>query len=127
MQRKPLTGPEPSPIAHFADMADANADAHIVRDISRATESKTWRWTGQKPELRFLLTTTENLKFSMDFAVPEITFAQRGPVSISIFVNDRLLDTVRCEKGGERHFEKPVPPEWLRTHLPNLVVHTLLN
>jgi hypothetical protein len=57
----------------------------------------------------------------MEFAIPEVTFAQRGPVVVSVFVNGQLLDRSRYEKGGEFRIEKPVPAEWLRTDLHNYV------
>jgi hypothetical protein len=31
----------------------------------------------------------------MDFAIPEVTFPQRGPVTISFFINGHLLDKRR--------------------------------
>jgi hypothetical protein len=34
-------------------------------------------------------------------------------VTLSFFVNDHLLDRVRYATPDRRHFEKPVPAEWL--------------
>ncbi len=121
VQRKPLTGPEPSPIGHFVTMSAPNAEAHFVRDVSRTLEGGAWRWVFEHPEFIFRLPSTRHLRFSMDFAIPEMTFRQRGPVTISIFINGHLLDKTRYERGGQLHFEKPVPPEWLRTDIDNVV------
>jgi len=49
MQRKPLTGTEPSEFGHFVNLSDPNADAYIVHDSSPAVESSTWRWTRKRP------------------------------------------------------------------------------
>lgn len=121
VQRRPMTGPEPSPVTHFVSMNAPNAEAHFVRGVSRHLEAGSWRWLEPRAELVFRLTTTRHLRFVMEFAIPEITFAQRGPVVISVFVNDQLLARSRYEKGGEFRLEKPVAPEWLRTHLHNYV------
>lgn len=121
VQRRPMTGPEPSPVTHFVAMNAPNAEAHFVRGVSRHLEAGSWRWLEPRAELVFRLTTTRHLRFVMEFAIPEITFAQRGPVVISVLVNDHLLERSRYEKGGEFRLEKPVPPEWLRTHLHNYV------
>ena len=122
IERKPLTGPEQSAVGPVVGMSDSNADAHIVRDISRTVEGGGWRWVHQRPELRFILGTTENLKFIMDFSVPETTFRDTGPIKISVFINDRLLDTVAVDKPGNRRFEKPVPGAWLRNDAVTKVV-----
>jgi hypothetical protein len=122
IERKPLTGPEQAAFGSLVRMSDSNADAYIVRDISRTVESGGWRWVNQRPELRFWLQTTENLKFVMDFAVAETTFRVTGPIKISVFVNDQLLDVIPVEKPGDRSFEKPVPRSWLRTDAETKVV-----
>lgn len=115
IEREPLTGPEKFALGPLVRMSDSNADAHIVRDISRTVEGGGWRWAHQRPELRFRLQTTENLKFVMDFGVPETTYRDTGPIKVSVFVNGQLLDVIPVDKPGDRHFEKPVPGSWLRT------------
>lgn len=115
VQRNPIMGPEPSPVGHFVRMTDPNAEAYFLRDVAKTTEAGSWRWVYQRPELVFRLSTTRHLRFAMDFAIPEMTFKQRGPVTISVFINNRLLEKLRYEKGGQFHFEKPVPGDWLRT------------
>ena len=121
MQRKPLTGPEPAAFGHFVNMSDANVDAYIVQEVSSTTEGAGYRWVYKRPELRFMLSRTANVSFTMDFTVPEVTMRQTGAVTISFFVNGQLLDKVRLDKPGENHFEKPVPASWLRTDGPTLV------
>lgn len=121
VQRRPMTAPEPSPVTHFVSMNAPNAEAHFVRGVSRHLEAGAWRWLEPRAELMFRLTNTRHLRFVMEFAIPEVTFAQRGPVTISVSVNDRLLDKKTYAKGGEFRLEKPVPAEWLRTDLHNYV------
>ncbi|MGB9605020.1 MAG: hypothetical protein ACP5U2_00400 [Bryobacteraceae bacterium] len=121
VQRRPMTAPEPSPLTHFISMNAPNAEAHFVRGVSRHLEGGAWRWLEPRAELVFRLASTGRLRFVMEFAIPEVTFAQRGPVVIWVWVNGRLLDRSRYEKGGEFRLEKPVPTEWLRTDLHNYV------
>ncbi len=121
IQRNPQYGPPDSRAAHFVSMSGPNPDDHIVRDVLPGDPGSPWRWTGKRPELWFNLQFTDNLRFVMDFSVPESTFPQRGPVTISFFINGRLLDSVRCAKHGEVHFEKAVPAAWLRTDAPTFV------
>ena len=121
IQRSPQYGPESHPASHFVAMAGANPEDYIVRDVLPGDPGNAWRWTGKRPELRFQLSFTNDLRFVMDLSVPEATFAQRGPVTISFFINGKLLDKVRYEKPGEMHFSKPVPAAWLRTDAPTLV------
>jgi hypothetical protein len=60
-----------------------------------------------------LLLSTENIKFSADFAIWDEGFKITGPVEISFLVNGKLLDKVRYTTPGNKHFEKPVPADWL--------------
>jgi hypothetical protein len=111
-QRKSLAGPDTSQLKHFIAMTDPAADAHILRDISEATESP-WRWTGQKPTLQFYLPEIRHLKFVMVFAFSQETLKQTGPVTITYFVNGRQLDRQMYSKAGEVRFEKEVDSSWL--------------
>ena len=121
MQRKPLTGPEPAAFGHFVNMGDVSAGAYIVQDVSGTAEGAGYRWAYKRPELRFMLSKTANVKFTMDFTFPEVTMRQTGPVTVSYYINGQLLDKVRYDTPGEKHFEKPVPALWLRTDGPTLV------
>lgn len=115
LQRQVPSGPLKDPVGRFVNMNDPNAAAYIVRDIQDNVEGTGWRWTHQYPELRFLLDRTKGLRFAMDFAFPELNFKQTGPVTVSFFINGKLLDRIRYTTAGDKHFEKAVPPAWLRT------------
>ena len=95
-------------------MSDPDASLHIVKDIEAGASGDPWRWTHQDPTVRILAATTQNLKLSADFALWDGAFKQTGPVELSFFVNDHLLDKVSYAAPGSKHFEKAVPPAWLR-------------
>jgi hypothetical protein len=103
----------------MVEMIDPDAATHIVKDVLPG--EGTWRWTGHQPTFKILAYTTQNLKLSMDFALWDEGFKQTGPVELSFFVNQRLLDKVRYTKPGEQHFEKAVPAEWLSTDVESIV------
>ena len=95
------------------DMADSDAENHFVQDISPSLQVNTWRWTGKRPAIRIFPKTTQRLSYFIDFAISDVAFAQTGPVTLSYFVNDHLLDRVRYTVPGRQRFEKPVPADWL--------------
>lgn len=99
----------------LVNMNDDDAPLHFVRDISSSLEGSTWRWTQQRPALKILLIKTVGLKYVVDFTLPEPTMRQTGPVNISFFLGDRLLDRVHYEKPGYQHYEQAIPPAWLQT------------
>jgi hypothetical protein len=104
----------PPEAARILGMADADAESHFVQDISAELEGNTWRWTGKRPTIRLRPNSTQKLVYSIDFAIAGSTFQQTGPVTLSLFVNDHLLDRVRYASPGRRRLEKPVPAEWLK-------------
>jgi len=114
-QRAPLSIPEPSVGSIMLNMNDPDAPAHFVKDIGASLEGATWRWTQKRPTLKILLVKTKGLKFSTDFTIWEGTMKQTGPVNISFFIDDKLLDSVRYDTPGYKHFEMPVEPEWVQT------------
>ncbi len=103
----------PPEAARILDMADPDAEGHFVQDISAELQGNTWRWTGKRPTIRLHLNAVQKLVYFIDFAIAGTTFQQTGPVTLSFFVNDHLLDRVRYTTPDRRHFEKPVPAEWL--------------
>ncbi len=110
--QRPSFGDFAGHAARVVEMEDRDADRRIVRDILPLTDAP-WRWTGQRPAVKIRVRADENLKYTMDFTLPQITFKDTGPVSIAFTVNDHLLDRVRCTEPGFKHFEKAVPPDWL--------------
>jgi hypothetical protein len=100
------------PAARIVNMDDPDAALHFVRDISPGLAAN-WRWTEQRPAVRIRVRAVENLKYTIDFTLPEATFKDTGPVTVTFTVNDHVLDHVRYAAAGSRHFEKAVPAEWI--------------
>jgi hypothetical protein len=120
-QQEYSPAPDPGPPPPFAEMGDPRATEAIVRDISTTSEGVGWRWTNLEPTLKFYLHQYGDQSFVMDFSIIQMTFKDTGPVTLSCFINDRLLTTVRCPHPGDYHLEKQVPAEWLRDTTPTIV------
>lgn len=112
-QRPPLEGITPLPEAMMVSMQGSDADAAIVKDIYPASDGINWRWTKQQPTVRVLVLSTTGVKYAADFALWDDAFKITGPLEISFLVNGKLLDKVHYTTSGAKHFEKPVPPDWL--------------
>lgn len=102
-------------------MGDPRAPEAIVRDISPRSEGVGWRWTYLEPTLKFYLRQSEGQSFVMDFSIIQNAFKDTGPVTLSCFINSRLLTTVYCPRPGDYHLEKRVPAAWLRDRNPTIV------
>jgi hypothetical protein len=111
VQRKPFDDFHPR-VVHVVNMADPDAHLSFVQDIARGSNGS-WRWTGKRPTIKVRLRSNENLKFVIDFTLPEVTFKDTGPVTVSFFVNDRLLGEEHYATPGVRHFEKYIPFSWV--------------
>ena len=111
-QRQPFENFRPYRITRVVSMADGDAEAHFVRDISGAGGGS-WRWVAQRPTVHIMMRSNENLIYTIDFTIPGATFKETGPVTLSFFVNDHLLDKVRYTAEGNQHFEKKVPENWV--------------
>lgn len=96
----------------MVSMGGASADPFIVKDIYGGGKIP-WRWTKQEPTVRVLVLSADHIKFSTDFALWNDAFKISGPVTISFLVNGKLLDKIRYTTPGDKHFEKPVPADWL--------------
>jgi len=94
------------------NMADADAPSYFLRDIQPDLH-ESWRWAMRRPAVKIKVHAATNVKYTLDFALPEITFRDTGPVTIAFMVNDHLLARVRYEHAGSYHFEKEVPEAWL--------------
>jgi len=120
-QQEYSPGPDPDTHPSFMEMGDPRADDCIVRDVSPTIEGAGWRWTHLDPTLRFYLKRTEHRVFMMDFTIVAMAFQQTGPVTLSCYINDKLLAKVNCSRPGDYHLKRPVPASWLHTGDPNYV------
>jgi hypothetical protein len=103
------------PAGRILNMDDPDAPLRFVRDISPA-QAANWRWTDQRPAVRIRVRDVENLKYVIDFTLPEATFKDTGPVTVTFTVNDHVLDHVRYAAAGSQHFEKAVPANRVAVH-----------
>ena len=120
MQRAAMLVPKGGELGYFLSMADPHADAYLVKDVAREGPG-TWRWVYDHPVLRFALPAVERMNFAMDFAIPERTMRETGPVTLTIRINGQVLDLPRWEKAGEQHYAHAVPREMLHPGAINLV------
>ena len=95
------------------EMGDPAIAAFLVRGIGRDIEGGAWRWTGQRPTVRLRPRTNYGVYYAIEFTLPEATFKDTGPVTISYFVGDHLLDRVLYARAGGWHFDKLVPEDWI--------------
>ncbi len=80
-----------------------------MKDVSEGADSGGWRWTYDRPELRFFVKKTEGVHAVADFSIAGDTFKTTGPVTVGFFVNDKLVSTEKYTKAGTYHYDKPVP------------------
>jgi hypothetical protein len=112
MQRQPFEDARPHRMSRIVNMADSDAVSHFVKDITTGDPAP-WKWTHQNPTVKVTPRTNLGLHYTIDFSLPEVTFKETGPVTLTFAVNGHTLDSVRYTAAGEYHYEKPVPPEWV--------------
>lgn len=101
-------------------MSDPQADLYLVQDFQDHGPG-TWRWTYAHPVLRFFAPDVPKLRFVMDFSLPERTFRETGPVTLTLRLNGTAFDRHRCDTPGELHYSHTVPDDLLRRGAINLV------
>jgi hypothetical protein len=112
VQRQPMETFRPYRIKRVINMSDPDAPAHFVQDIPGGLEGS-WRWTLQKPTVKVRVRSNDDVKFVIDFTLPDVTMKDTGPVTVTFSVNGHVLEAVRYAASGREHFEKPVPAEWI--------------
>jgi hypothetical protein len=117
-QRSLDLGPDPGGLGSFVTMDDPLSDEYIVKDISPGRDFR--RWAFVAPELRFKVKDGRDLKFTAEFAIPEVTYKVTGPVTVSYAINGKKLETLRCDHPGDYRIEKAVPDGWID---PGAAVH----
>jgi len=101
-------------------MDDPHADQYLVRDFQDHGPG-TWRWAYSHPVMRFFVPDAPRLKFTVDLALPERTFRETGPVTLTLRLNGTVFGRHRCDQAGPQQFSQPVPNELLRRGAVNLV------
>ena len=102
---KPRSNPTKATIL----MNDPSVNDYIVKDVSEGLEGNTWRWSYDRPELRFNVKDTANQKVEVHFVVADATFSTTGPVTAQFLVNDKVVGSMKITKPGDYVFSKPVP------------------
>jgi hypothetical protein len=57
----------------------------------------------------------------MDLTFPDQTFAETGPVELTIRLNGKIFDRVRYDTPGGQEYTKETPWEWLNPDAVNTV------
>jgi hypothetical protein len=121
VQRAALsTAPQPGGLGYFVTLSDPRSDIYFVRDIAPSDGSGS-TWALDHPVLQFFVPAVPRLRFTMDFALPERTFRETGPVTLTFHINGELLDRARYDAAGQQHYDHPVPPGMLHPNAINLV------
>ena len=110
-QRSPLEEFRPYRATRLVQMADSDAPAFFVQDIGGLEGN--WRWAGKRPTLRLRPRANEGLHYVIDFTLPDVTFKETGPVTVSFYVGGRALASEHYASAGARHFDQEVPPDWI--------------
>ena len=119
-QRPSLSLPSSVPFGCFVTMSDPNANSYIVGGFREQSEGS-WRWAHERPALQFYLPRVPRLRFLMDLTFPDQTFAQTGPVEVTIRIDGKVFDRVHYTTPGSQRYTKETPWEWLRADAVNTV------
>ena len=118
VQRRLPIGVDPPPFGSFLDFGADDGLDYIIRDIDAGGAA---RWTRDHPEMQFNVEFKPSLHLVVDFIVVAETFRSTGPVTLIVKVNDSQIGSMRCDRAGEYHFEKPVPRELIKNNTPTRV------
>lgn len=102
-----------TPVATVVSMESLRAEHHIVGGIVTTEAGASWRWTTERPVLRFQLNDNHDLRFVADFVVAEATFKQTGPVTLRFLIDGKEFARQRYDQPGEKHFEAKLDPALL--------------
>lgn len=121
-EQRPIShGPDPEGLRAFLAFDDPRTPAYIVSDFLDAPPGQSWRWTGQKPTLKLKTESTDNIRFRARGAFPHQSHQSILPITLSVFVNDKLLDRVAYKTAGDFIFQKDVPADMLLANGENKV------
>jgi hypothetical protein len=113
-------------LSEFVRSSQADAETYYLKDI-KPLEGANWRWTLEAPEFRFHLGSNKDRVFQLELGIHEATFRDTGPVTLAIYVNDKLLDRPTFETPGDRIYTKAVPEALLYPKAENRVRIQVLN
>jgi len=120
-QRINLPETEPAGIGSFMTFGDKQAPEHIVSDVAAGSGMEVWRWTNQKPTLKFVVMEASRWTFQTAFALPEAAWKQTGPVTLRVYVNEQLIATAPNLPAGRHELRWPVPAGLLKANAETIV------
>ncbi len=120
-QRGSKDGPEPEPLGAFVSFSDARSPDYVVGGFLPAAPDQLWRWAAASPAVRVRVSATAGLRLRVNFAFPDESHKPLLPITVSYFVNDKLLQTVVYKQTGVLEFRKAVPAEWLAADTDNII------
>lgn len=108
-EQRPIShGPDPEGLRAFLAFDDPRTPAYIISDFLDAPPGQGWRWTGPKPTLRLKTDSTDNIRFRARGAFPHQSHQALLPITLSVFINDKLLDRMTYKSAGDFVFQKDV-------------------
>lgn len=107
--RKPIDVYGTDAMSAFVRMNSADAPVSIVHDIAPAVQAGAWRWASQHAELRFFLPSASGWNAKVEYSVARAVLEETGPLTMTFFVNNAKIDSVRHESDGRFVWQKPVP------------------
>ncbi len=120
-QRVLTVGADPAGLGEFVSFSQRAAHEHVVSDVLEGSPTDVWRWTNQKPTLRFFLLEPNEWQFQVSFVLADSTWKTTGPVTLRVFVNDQLLGTAEELAAGRHEKSWPVPPAMVKAKAENIV------
>jgi hypothetical protein len=125
-QYVPISGPEPVSYGDYFVASIDGSDNYVVSGIHERDRAS-WRWTRERAELRFHLTSVEGRVLRVQFVLHGKTFKLTGPVTVVFRVNGNELARECYEEPERKQFEKAVQPDWLFPNAENRLVIEVLN
>lgn len=112
------SGPEP-PIAVAAGerllvaMSDPDANVHILADVFDAPDGSEFRFTGLHPQFLLHVDNLAGLVLYVRFFNHDEALRARGPVSLTVRVNGKTLESRRFDTPGDLESRWPLREGWL--------------
>jgi hypothetical protein len=109
----------------WAAAGSAGVNGHFLADVMEDPESNHQRWTFERPAFLFQVNDRANLKMQLHIRLPRITYAQTGPVRLTVWINRHRLGEASYNSPEDHLFEQKVPPAWIREDGLTLVETTM--
>lgn len=105
------SGADPEPEVRLLTLNDLDAKYAVLDGVDGAGSGEERKWTADRALFRFRVRSLAGSDLYMKYSVHDATFAQTGPVRITISVNGRAFDS----------FVKTAPGNYEYRHRANLI------